>query len=279
MTVKILIEGDGLTFNKDITFKKAGQIITFLGSDESIAPVEQGQVVLPPAKMLPAEDQTPMDLILQSKAKTNAQKITVLGSYLSDKDRSEHFFVKDVQQELKKLGEEPTNFGRDLKSAETMKYIYQLEPKNEGRYGVTVAGRNAINTQFSGEMRNKTVSKKRSSGTKKSIPLRTEITSFSISSEMEGYPNFHKLPTKADSILWVLAYADNQNVDGLTPKEVEHLTEKLKMKIPQNNFSAHNKKNFTEGYVAQTNGVFKLQHKGMDHLKTLMKQEVNGKTE
>lgn len=279
MTVKISIEGDGLTFKKDITFQKAGQIIAFLGADESLVRAEQGLIMASPSTTLPPIDQSPRDLIIQAKAKTNAQKITVLGQYLADKDGNDYFLIKEVQLQLKKLGEEPANFTRDLKAAEAARYIYQIPPKKDGKYNVTEAGKDAIQNQFSAEIRVKVNYKKKTKATNKLTLPRQEIASLPISTELDGFPNFHKLPTKADSILWVLSFVDSQNIESLTPKEVEFLTDKLRNKIPQNAFSPHNKRNIKEGYVSQADGKFKLQQKGIDHLKNLALTNTNEKSE
>ncbi len=279
MTVKISIDGEGLTFKKDIGVQKAGQIIAFLGADESSAPIERGPLLTTTSKILPQIEQSPKDLIIQANAKTNAQKITVLGSYLLDKDGNDDFLIKEVQLQMRKLGEEPGNFNRDLKAAMSLQYIYQLPPKKDGKYGITDAGREAIQNQFSEEVKIKPKSHKKHGGFKQSIPPRDEVTTLAIVSDMEGYPNFHKLPTKADSILWVMAYCDAQKIESLTPKEVEFLTDKLRSKIPQNAFSPHNKRNIKEGYVSQTDGKFKLQQKGFDHLKALLLPASNEKTE
>ena len=217
---------------------------------------------------------SPKELIIESKAKTSAQKIAVLGRYLSEKDEAEGFLIKEVLLQLRKMGDEPGNFTRDLKTAVSLQYIYEIDNK-EGKYCVSEKGKEEIQNKFSGETRR--AGTKRSGGFKKAILPKKEVISLATVATLDGYPNFHGLPTKADSILWVLAYADSQKIDELTPKEIELITDKLRNKIPQSAFSAHNKRNIKAGYVSQTDSRFKIQQKGFDYLKGVTPKEAHDK--
>lgn len=269
MTIKVTIKGEGLSLEKKTSMQKAGQIITFLGTEE-----DGGQPALLDRNSLTPSD-SPKEAINESKAKTNAQKITVLVNYLSQKDRQEDVLIKELLLHLTKMGEKPGNFARDLRTAESFGYIYPSDVKKT-MFRITVKGKGAISNQFSGEVAVKTRGKKKGIY-KKAVPPRKEVVSLSIVAELEGYPGFHDLPAKADCILWVLAYADTHNIEELTPKEVELITDKLKKKLAQRDFSAHNKRNIKNSYVSLTNGKFKLQKKGIDHLKEIVKE--NGKKE
>lgn len=267
MSITITIDGEGLSLKKETTLQKAGQIIAFLGLEEgSLGTVPSGETSHKPASLIPSPIFSPIDMISEAKAKTNAQKITVLGKYLSDKDGPDGFLIKEILLQLRKIGEEPGNFTRDLKNAVSLQYIYVIDAK-EGKYGISAKGATAIQNKFADEPRKPSV--KGRGGFKKAIPVRAEVTSLQMVSTLSGYPDFHTLPTKADSILWVLAYADGQKIADLTPKEVEEITDKLCNKLEQKAFSAHNKRNIKSGYVAQTDGKFKIQQKGLDHLKSL----------
>ncbi len=275
MSVRITIKGDGLSLEKQTSLKKAGQIITFLGLEEGDTTTEQ--VPSSPKALVVSLGSSPKVAIHEAKAKTNAQKITVLANYLSEKDGQEGVLVKEILLQLRKIGEEPGNFTRDLGTAESLRYLYPLDAKKT-IYGVTDKGKGAILNKFVEETPNKT-SRKDKRGFKKAIPPRQEVLSLPIVANLEGYSGFHDLPTKADSILWVLAYADSNNIEELTPREVEMITDKLRKKIPQKDFSAHNKKNMKLGYVALTDGKYKLQQKGIDHLKSLSTKQLNDKEE
>ncbi len=268
MSITITIDGEGLSLKKETTLQKAGQIIAFLGLEEGSlgAAPPGGTSHNNPASLIPSSTSSTSDMISEAKAKTNAQKITVLGKYLSDKDGSDGFLIKEILLQLRKIGEEPGNFTRDLKNAVSLQYIYVTDAK-EGKYSISIKGVNAIQNKFADEPRK--LSAKGRGGFKKAIPPRDEVNSLPMVTTLSGYPDFHPLPTKADSILWALAYADSQKIEELTPKEVEVITNKLRNVIAQKDFSAFNKRNIKPGYVAQTDGKFKIQQKGLDYLKSL----------
>lgn len=275
MTINVTIEGEGLSLKKETSLQKAGQIIAFLGSEEGSIGVVPGTQPHSPTSLMTSSATSPNDLINEAKAKTNAQKMTVLGKYLSEKDGTDGFLIKEILLQLRKMGDEPGNFTRDLKKAvNDLQYIYEIDLK-AGKYGVSEKGLNAIQNKFADEVRRP--STKGRGGFKKAIPPRPEVVSLPIVSTLSGYPDFHPLPTKADSILWVLAYADSQKITDLTPKEVEIITDKLHNKIAQNAFSPFNKRNIKAGYVAQTDGKFKIQQKGLDRLKALTVKETHVK--
>jgi hypothetical protein len=262
MSVTITINGDGLALSREISLQKAGQIITFIGTDENLVSANstsEDKIISGPSTML-----SPRDAIIDADAKTNAQKITVITSYLTSKEQVESVNIKTVLVELRKMGEEPGNFNRDVRAAESLQYIYWVNIKN-GLVGISGKGRQAITEKFANEVKVK--SKSKGGVFKKAIPPREEVQSLTISANLESFPDFHDLQTKADSILWILSYADSYGISELTPREVEVISDKLKNKIAQNTFSAHNKKNIKRGFVSSTDGKFKLQQKGIDHLK------------
>lgn len=270
MAVNITIQGNGLSFKKGISVQRAGQIITFLGIDEESTVIDPNQIPSSPSSLISSSLQSPSELINESKAKTNAQKITVIGNYLQEKDKQESFLVKEVLLQLRKIGEQPGNFSRDIGTAESLQYIYPHDVK-KGIYGVSEKGKEAIRNKFLETPSLKTKSKNKG-GFKKAVLPRNEVLALPIVASLDGYADFHILQTKADSILWILAYADTQGVENLTPREVEALSDKLRKKIEQTGFSAHNKRNIKLGYVSQTGNQFKIQQKGLDHLKKLNTQ-------
>lgn len=274
MSVIITIDGDGLSLKKEISMQKAGHIITFLGLEEgtpisNAAPESPSPVELP--RLGGQVTSSPRELLTEANAKTNAQKITVLINYKETQDQHEGVLSKEILMMLRKMGEEPGNFKRDVRTAEALKYIYSI-PGKKDMYGATDTGRIAISKQFADEVTAKP--KSRGGVFRKAIPPREEVTSLSLSTSLEGYPPFGNLPTKGDCILWILAYADSKGIESLTAREVEHISDKLRIKIAQNVFSGHNKKNMKENYVSWTDGKFKLQMKGMDHLKALLTENV-----
>lgn len=277
MAVDITIQGDGLLFKKTINSHKAGQIIAFLGADEESVVTDLKQTDNSPLALTPPSLSSPSELINESKAKTNAQKITIIGNYLQKKDGQDSFLDKEVLLQLRKIGEQPGNFSRDVDTAESLQYIYPINVK-EGRYGVSAKGVKAIENKFSETPRLKSKSNNKG-GFKKAIPPRSEVLSLPIVASLDGYVDFHSIQVKADCILWILAYADKQGIKSLTPREVESLSDKLRRKIVQTGFSAHNKRNIKSGYVSQTNNQFKLEQKGFAHLIDLSAKQPNDKKE
>lgn len=270
MSVIITIDGDGLSLKRETTLLKAGQIITFLGTEENYSSdIPSGKSNITPL-LNPAPNLTPGELIIEANAKTNVERILVLGKFVTDKNRSDKFSTKEVLIELKKIGGEPHNFARDIRMAVSSNYIHPID-KNQGEYVVTSTGKKAIEDKFSNKT-NKTTSKTRRGGTggkKVAVPPRQEVLSIPKVTTLSGFPDFHNLPTRSDSILWTLEYANSNNIESLTPREVEEITDKLLNRVAQKDFSAFNKRNIRKGYVLQDGGKFKLQPKGIDHLKEL----------
>ncbi len=271
MAIKVTISGEGLSFEKETTLQKAGQIVAFLGREE-------GDIEYKPAtslEMLPKEatvHSSIKDQIVQSKAKTNAEIITVVGKCLEDSNGSDEFMSKEVLLQLRKNGDAPGNFTRDLNTAMELQYIYSKG--KEGVYGVTEKGKLAIINQFKDSTKTKiNIGKK--SGSKIAKPPRAIVTALTIVGEMKGYPNFHELKTQADKILWILAFVDQTQISELTPREVEFISSKLKSIIISKQFAAHNKRNIKESYVAVGKGTFSLQQKGIAHLKSLVLSKEN----
>lgn len=274
MSVTIIIQGDGLSFKKDINSQKAGQIIAFLGAAEEVA-VDDLSLSASNTKLIPETFQSPSALINESEAKTNAEKITVIGNHLQTKDGQEGFLATEVLLQLRKIGEKPGNFSRDIATAASLQYIFPVDVK-EGRYGISDKGLRAIENKFS-ETPRKKVKSKNTGGLKKAMPPREEVLSLPIVATLDGYKDLHSIKTMSDSILWILAYADKHGIESLTPREVEALSDKLRKKIEQSGFSAHNQRNMKSGYVSRTGNLFKLQEKGFGHLKEMSSQQPDAK--
>ncbi len=276
MAIKLTITGD-VTITREISLQKAGQIITFLGLDETDK--EPTNTSFNPNLFVAdsTASVSPQELIMDANAKTYAQKITVLVKYFTERDKQEGVLSKEILLQLRKMGEEPGNFKRDLQTAVSLQYLYVLDSK-QGLYAISQKGRAAIDSKFSNEASVKVKSKSRGVF-QKAIPPRSEVTTLTWVASLEGFPDFHSLTTKADSILWILAYAEFQGIESLTPREVELASDHLKKKIPHKDFSAHNKRNIKSSLVASTGGKFKLQQKGINHLKSFLINKSNAEDE
>jgi hypothetical protein len=102
--------------------------------------------------------------------------------------------------------------------------------------------------------------------------IREEVEALPIDTSMEGYPNYHDLPTKADKIIWVLQYAEQNGVKGLTSGEVDFLSAEFKDRIEAKNFGAFNGRNVRSSYIKKINGLFETQQKGLNYLASLVKK-------
>lgn len=285
MTIKI--EGEGLTFNLEITMHQAGQIISFLSLAK---PLQATQSNLDTANIsiLPEVigeqnrvSSTPIDEINEAKAITFAQKITVIGSYLMKRDGKNYFLIDDVRSELKKLGQFPSSFSRELKAAEHLRYIY--EESKDGGYKLTELGKNSIQAKFSSESSSNKINKKKKNATKKAIVpqiIRGEVQAIEPQTSMENFNNFYSCKTKREKILWILKFAEINGVSSLNPKEISFLSSKLSPKfkdqITIKAFSALNQFNLDNGYVAYNGKEYQIQEAGENNLKNILVADNNG---
>ncbi|GEM_PF-1747252 len=277
MAVKIIISGEGLSLEKEISLHEAGQIITYLGTKQQLITSSQDGMTLLEQSLPERNGSTsssPNDAIAASGAKTNSEKITAIGKYLQERDGGQSFAAEKVKSVLQKMGEQPGNFLRDLKAAEKSQYIY-CQNNSEGVFSVTDKGIASISNKFS-EKVVPSKQKKKSSANKPSTPVTVspEIEKLSITANLDGFPNYHNLDTKWKKIIWLLVFAGENGIEALSPSEVEHLSGKIKGRIVRSGFTAHNKPNIKAGYViSKTGNKFSVEQIGIDFLKTLVKND------
>lgn len=273
MSVKITINGEGLSFERETDMLKAGQIIAFLSNDTSVKVMTSEAYSPTPVAVLGTGDvrrKSPRQALMESDAKTNPEKIVVLANFICERNGVDTFSSKELQVEFKKAGEPlPKNMTRDFKTAVAQGYILE---NDEGDYSLTDLGLEVINVGFGGYQ--KTTGgggvKKRKGGTgKKTTTVREEVTNLELTPQMEDYPDYWTLTVKGSRILWLLAYASEQNIrEGLTPVEVEYLASKLKDQIKPGDFTALTKNNTKKGYMTNSKGYTKILKNGEDFLKT-----------
>src|SRR3989338_8471602 len=121
MAVIVKIQGDDLDFNYTTNVRKAGQIITFLGTDEfgEETNIPQAEVVNS-TELLPVsiKNKTPRQVLIESKAKTNPQRIVVLGYHYCELHNTQTFPISELKILFGKIGESvPRNLSRDLRVA------------------------------------------------------------------------------------------------------------------------------------------------------------------
>lgn len=136
-----------LNFTYKISLHQAAQIIAFVSTGEASS--DQGKkplLILPQTG--PARFNAPgsaIDAIKQSGAKTYPQKIAALGSFIINRNGTDTFDQKELSALLRRMGDTPQNFSRDLNNAELLGYVTR-EPN--GEYFLTDKAREAIEAQF-----------------------------------------------------------------------------------------------------------------------------------
>lgn len=160
-----LRHGDTLNFTYKTSLSKAAQIIAFLSmGDTETSSHASGlpqNAMLKPARAAAAG--SAIEAIRQSGSKTYPQKIVALGRFVVQRGNQETFDSKEVLALLRRMGDLPKNFGRDLGNAELLGYITR---EQNGEYLITDLGNEAVDSQFAdapaGISRKKRSSKKRS---------------------------------------------------------------------------------------------------------------------
>lgn len=273
MSVKITINGDGLSFEKETDMHRAGQIIAFLSSDVTAdASVVRAYPSSPVAALGMGETRrkSPRQALSESDAKTNAEKIVVLANFICTQKGMETFSPKEIQIEFKRAGESlPKNLTRDFMTAVAQGYVLE---NDEGDYSLTDLGLEVVEEGFSGRQKSvkngSTKKRKGGSKAKKTTSLREEVTNLEITPHLNGYPEYWSYTVKGSRILWLLAYASENNItDGLSPSEVEYLASKLKDQIKTSAFTALTESNVKKGYMTITKSGAKILKIGEDFLK------------
>lgn len=142
-----LKQGDILNFKYNTSLEKAAQVIAFLTKEGAL----EGRVTTMP--MLPQGVASshknavgsPIEAMRQSGAQTYPQKIAALGQFLVSRDSRETFDVKEVLSLLRRMGDTPRNFTRDLRNAELLGYVTK---EQNGEYILTDRAAEAVETQF-----------------------------------------------------------------------------------------------------------------------------------
>lgn len=268
----ILTLSGGVSHQSEITLFKAGQILALISTPENqnIQPVKEISESRSFLSGLPR--QSLIELVRDTKASTIPQKIIVAADYIMTRNSAETFNINDIKSEFRKIGLSPANFGRDLKVAISQGWIYESE--HSGEYHLTATATEIISQEFAAidqTLRTKKVTKKKSTLKKKkaaqnsTTTISPDVESLPISSEPEGMINYHAIPIKSDRPLWILVYADNNAVHGLSGKEISCLTGKIKGTILERDISSFMAKHIKSGSVIRdASGSYNVQQKGID---------------
>ncbi len=260
--ISITITGEGLSLTKKTNLQKAGQIISFLGIGQNTQGIPNQSHS--PSFAVASSPIQPKEVIVTSGAKTYPQKIAALAVYLKNQVGQNSFTPQELKLIFKKMGDEPKNFTRDLKIAVELGYVTCIDPTTES-YELTDKGIEVVKGVFSQKTTKKSMSSKRmpiSNG------IRDEIKGMEVVGTCQNLPEYHDLLTKADKILWLLAYSDQKGVNSLTPTEVDHMSGVLRDRVESKGFTALNARNIKNSFVSKTISGFQIQKKGFDYLQS-----------
>lgn len=144
--VTVVLSG-ALSLTKKISYKKAAEIALFLADENNSAPENRDQVLLNRTDR-PRVGGSAIEVIKASNAKTFPQQIVALACYVTQRNQTEFFDPKEVQLLLRRMGNQPQNFGRDLmKATDVFGYLLKEGP---GQYIVTEKGMEMVSSGFEG---------------------------------------------------------------------------------------------------------------------------------
>jgi hypothetical protein len=253
-SIKISITGK-LTYSDEITISQATQIVAFLNPDENGEGADLGGSLLEGSSKSKKAKQVEnaREAIEISGALKNPEKIVALGAYVLQ-DGGETFKAEDVKAQFRRARETaPGNFTRDLSLAIANGWIAEDAP---GEYYLTNKVEGILGGGFSFS---KSGGATKTSRARATAPKKAKVTSskpevFASIDEfpivMDGFPPYSKLKTNRDKMLWVVQFAKNQGINGLSNKAIEWLTDHLGDGVPNKQISAaFNTAKTPNGYV------------------------------
>lgn len=266
--VTVHINGQNLKYDGKTSVTKAAQVIAFLSASTIVNPVGQNtpngsRVTDQPVISLGSLKVSPRQILIESGAKVNSEKIAAFVYYLTKSSALNTCSVQDIKSLFGKAGEPmPRNFARDLKDAVRANYVFESV---SGEYELTELGSEAVGKKFvlSNVTRQKSTKTRSKS---KGLEVRPEIAEIEISSTETGFPPFHSL-NKGQQILWISCVIDNKfKKDELNMKEICFLIDRLKGNVTSGTFTALNDTNVKKGYLKPTKFGFKPTQPGIDRL-------------
>lgn len=269
MSVQITIKGENLDYQGETTLHKAGQILAFLGTEQSPShnPASSSSVMLSALQ----STTTPRNAIGEANAKSNPQKIAALSKYL--RDRGQDAFTRaEVLEQFRRAGEStPKNIGRDLKDAVIFGFICESDTqKNE--YYLTNNGEAAVLSKFAGDT---SISKKgsrpkmRKTSAQTSEPANQKLKDITWATTWEGLLKYWDLQKKSDRILWILYVAKAQDVKEMTNRDIEYVAKQLDDDAPASNINALTQAAKKSGYITRKGSVYALLGPGTTYVKNL----------
>lgn len=276
--VAILLEGGGLHFSENINRHQAAQIIAFLSQSVNPMPFrssfaseerEEGATRQIPEMLEPL---TPRQYLLRTSAKTNPQKILVLGRYFEEFEKSKTencgFTLEDIRRLFERAKErKPAQLGRDLRAAIQNCWIDTCGDSNE-QYLVLTEGLEALEADFKGIGTPKNGSSPRKSAAVSiGETVSEEVKNAQILPEMSGLPRYADQPSKALKALWILVAAHEVGISSLTPNEINFIALKKLADTPFSNVHHFLKQLKAEAYVYPQDNSYIPVAKGIDKIK------------
>lgn len=274
MAVRVQLTGDGLNYDTEATLVQAAKIIGFLNTEEVLpdAPTRAtatGGFIDEPIVM---QVSSPREAILSSGAKTNAQKILVLGAYIAQRDNTDVFASSELKTLFVKAGEPaPRNLSRDIRDAVKAGYITESFDTSDS-FIVTNTGYSALQRGFTSESTHIKHGRTRKRSTigkpQKTSETPEWLEGVAIDDQMNGFPSYRQMKTRSDKVLWIAQWAAQHNRDRVNSADVSAIANKLADHIPRNQMAAAYSTHLTRGNVSKTSEGYKVLYTGTEYLKS-----------
>ncbi len=149
-----------------------------------------------------------------------------------------------------------------------LNYIYD---EGEGQYSLTDFGLQAIKEKFTSSNDEVISSRKNRRGGiipgKKMVSEEVKNLPMQATGQ-NNLPDYWKLTSKGQRILWLLAYAQKNNIDGLTTSEIDSLGSRLRDSIEAKNINPLTTGLYKKGYLTSHQGKYRILQPGIDFLKS-----------
>ena len=279
MSVKVQLQGDGLNYETEATVIQAAKIIGFLNTQDPLL----NDYSSSQQNNLPARSEffdgtprpqisSPREALLESGAKTNVQKILVLGVYITERDASDEFASTELKTLFLKSGESaPRNLARDIREAIRAGYIAESFD-NSDSFIVTNTGRRIITEGFSISNKQTTHRRKKSNGTSKSGLSKAYkapdwLENSSVIDQLSGFPGYRKMKTRSDKILWILQWANLNGGNQLSGSDIEYVAKKLSDNVPNRQVASSLSPYLSKSLVSKNSDGYIILYDGTEFLK------------
>lgn len=205
-----------------------------------------------------------------SGARTNAEKIVALASYVLQ-DGGETFKIEDVKTQFRRARETaPANFSRDLSAAAQAGWVAQGDGEV---YYIT----NKIQGMFDGDFKFPKAGKGgRARGGTKATKTKTEKPEVfagvdEFPAKVGGFPPYAKMKTNKDKLLWALQFSKMHGIKGLTNKDIDWVTDQIGAGVPNAQITEAFNRAKAAGYVNRStqNKTMRITEDGESYLKTV----------